>query len=96
MDDTQIIWDLEDDPEGNYRHITDGHDVTADEVEEVLRDRANPTAVSRSSGERITFGWTASGEHIAVVWEHVQDDPLTIYPITAYPAPPPRSRRHGR
>jgi hypothetical protein len=95
MKDAEIIWDLPDDPEGNVRHIEDGHDVTIDEVEEVLRNPRNPTTASRSSGERITFGDTATGKHIAVVWEHVLDDPLTIYPITAYPAPRPKSRRHG-
>lgn len=88
--DVQIIWDLEDEPEGNYRHIEDGHDVTVEEVEEVLLDRTNPTTVSRESGNPITFGWTSTGKYIAVVWEHVQDDPWTVYPLTAYPVPPPR------
>ncbi len=86
--DVQIIWDLEDDLDGNYRHIVDGHDVTADEVDEVLLDRGNETETSRSSENSITFGWTSTGKFIAVVWEHVQDDPLTIYPVTAYPIPP--------
>ena len=27
MNDAQIIWDLPDEPDGNYRHILDGHDV---------------------------------------------------------------------
>src|SRR5262249_49440769 len=32
-----FIWDLEDDPEGNYWHIcVEGHGVTREEVEEVL------------------------------------------------------------
>lgn len=34
----------------------------------------------------LTFGYTAEGRHLAVVREHVSDDPLTIYPVTAYGA----------
>ena len=91
MNDAQIIWDLPDDPDGNYRHIVDGHDVTIEEVEEVLLDPDSETDVSRSSGNPIVFGWTSTGKYIAVVYEHVMDDPLTIYPITAYPVPEPGS-----
>jgi hypothetical protein len=89
MDDTQIIWDLPDDPDGNYFHITEGHDVTADEVEEVLRSPDSEDAVSRSSGEPAVFGWTSTGKFIIVIYELVLDDPRTLYPITAYPVPPP-------
>jgi hypothetical protein len=32
-----VIWDLEDDPQGNIQHIAE-HDVTPEEVEEVLND----------------------------------------------------------
>lgn len=84
----QIIWDLEDDPEGNSQHILE-HDVTTDEVEEVLHDRGNQTTVSASSGRPITFGWTSTGKYIAVVWELVEEDPRVVYPITAYPVPEP-------
>jgi hypothetical protein len=86
-----IIWDLEDDPDGNYWHIAvEGHGVTAEEVEEVLSDPANETVPSHSSGNPATFGWTSTGKHLIVVWEHVDDDPLTAYPITAYEVPPRR------
>ena len=88
MADIVIIWDLEDDPDGNYRHIVDGHDVTIAEVEEVMKKRANRTVISKTSGNPVTFGKTKSGKFIAVVWEHINDDPLTIYPITAYPVEP--------
>jgi hypothetical protein len=89
MDDTQFCWDLEDDPEGNYVHITEGHDVTVDEVEEVLRNPDSEDVVSRSSGNPVAFGWTSTGKYIIVVYELVHDDPRTLYPITAYPVPPP-------
>jgi hypothetical protein len=53
-----------------------------------LRNLENPTDGSRSSDFLITFGWTITGKHIAVVWEHVMDDPLTKNPITAYETEP--------
>lgn len=88
----QIIWDLENDPLGNVQHVAQ-HDVTPDEVEEILNDRHSRTAYSESSGRPITFGWTAEGRHLAVVWEVVEEDPLGVYPITAYPVPEPRKTR---
>jgi len=64
-----------------------------EEVEEVLRGSLSNTAESKSSTNRITFGYTSEGRYLAVVWEHVHDDPLMIYPVTAYNAPEPRRRR---
>ena len=32
----------------------------------------------------ITFGTTHTGRRIAVVWERVDDDPLTVFVVTAY------------
>jgi hypothetical protein len=91
MDDVDIIWDLEDDREGNYWHIVvEGHGVTQEEVEEILRQHHADAVVSRTSGNPITFGWTSTGKYIAVVFEHVLDDPLTVYPLTAFEAPEPR------
>lgn len=89
MNDAQIIWDLPDEPDGNYRHILDGHDVTIEEVEEVLLDNSNEKTFSRSSGFPIVFGWTSTGQYIAVVYEEVMRDPLILRPITAFIAPPP-------
>ncbi len=62
----EVIWDLEDDPLGNVQHIAE-HDVTPDEVEEVLNDRQSSTVYSASSSLPITFGWTAAGRYPAVV-----------------------------
>jgi uncharacterized DUF497 family protein len=92
MDEPILVWDLANDPDGNVAHIAE-HGVTTDEVESVLRNPANPTATSDSSDRPITFGWTDTGRYIAVVWEPVMDDPRTIYPVTAYEAPPPAARR---
>jgi uncharacterized DUF497 family protein len=87
-----IVWDLEDDSDGNVQHIEE-HGVEPHEVEQVLFGALSNTTASKSSGDRITFGYTDEGRYLAVVWEHVANDPLTIYPITAYEAPEPRRRR---
>ncbi len=91
MNDAIIIWDNEDDEDGNYWHIVvEGHGITREEVEEVLRDPSSDTTVSRTSGNPITFGFTSLGNYIAVVWEEANDNPRMIFPITAYHVPPPR------
>ncbi|HEV3082080.1 MAG TPA: hypothetical protein VGY66_20025 [Gemmataceae bacterium] len=46
--DATIIWDLEDDNEGNVQHLRE-HGVTIEEAEEVLLDPGSSRAVSRSS-----------------------------------------------
>lgn len=86
--DATIIWDLEDDVEGNVQHLRE-HGVTLEEAEEVLLDPRSSRAVSRSSGLPTAFGWTSTGRHLAVVYELVGDDPLTFRPVTAYDVPPP-------
>jgi len=93
-----VIWDLEEEPDGNNVHIVVEHGVTQDEVDDVVSDPSNPTTESDSSGRPITFGETRTGRYIAVVWEQVLDDPYTIKPVTAYETPPPRddARRSGK
>src|ERR671934_1276229 len=84
-----FIWDLEDDPEGNYWHIcVEGHGVTREEVEAVLAANYETATRSRSSGQPEAFGWTRSGKYLTVVFELVSDEPLTVYAITAYEVPP--------
>jgi hypothetical protein len=55
MDEPHIVWDLDDDPDGNVQHMA-LHDVSPEEVEDVLLARESQTTRSRSSGERLTFG----------------------------------------
>ncbi len=88
-----VIWDLEDDPDGNYVHIVVEHGVTQDEVWQVVGNRDNLDVPSDSSGRPSTFGWTQTGKYIIVVWETVLDDPWTIYPVTAYEVPPPQAKK---
>ena len=90
-----IIWDLDEDDTGNVRHIAE-HGLSKEEVDDVLQNPDNPTTVSLSSGEPVTFGWTGTGRYIVVVWEHVLDDPWTIRPVTAYDVPPPRTAKKRR
>lgn len=78
-----IIWDLEDDPEGNVQHIAE-HGVTVEEVEEVLANALDDD-VSRSSGRPVVFGDTSTGKHLIVVFEEI--DAETVYPITASEVP---------
>ena len=75
-----FIWDMEDDPDGNVQHIAE-HDITPEEVEEVVSNPSGHTT-SRSSGRPIAFGRTADGRLIYVVYEEVEEG--LIYPVTAY------------
>jgi hypothetical protein len=89
MLDFEIAWDPEDDPEGNVQHIAE-HDLNVEDVEDVLRNRDNEAKVSRRSGRPIVFGWTATGRHIAVVWETICNDPRMVRVRTAYEVKPRR------
>jgi hypothetical protein len=75
-----VIWDLDDDPEGNVQHIAE-HDLTKEEVEEVLGDPER-RGTSRSSGLPVVFGSTTTGRHIAVVFQEIDAD--TAKPVTAF------------
>lgn len=88
-----IIWDLDDDTDGNVQHIAE-HGITVSEVEEVLTDPDSSVAVNRNeSGNELTFGYTRAGRYLGVAWEHIDDDPLTVYPVTAFDAPKPGHHR---
>ena len=82
----QIVWDLDDDPDGNVQHIAQ-HDLTVEEVEDVLYS-AEEVLASHSSGRPITFGETRTGRYFAVVFDIVEEDPLAVYPVTAYETEP--------
>ncbi len=81
----QVIWDDDDQPEGNVHHIAE-HGLTIEDVEHVLE---NPTAegTSDSTGRPCCLGCTPGGEFIIVVYEHIDEE--TIYPVTAYEVPEP-------
>ena len=78
-----IIWDPDDDPDGNAQHCAE-HGVAKEEVEEVLQNPAD-VDISRSSGLPVVFGDTSTGRHLMVVYEEI--DSKTVYPVTAYDVP---------
>lgn len=83
-----ILWDDEDDPDGNVQHIVGPGEVTKEETEEVLSNHQGPVELSEESGNPIVFGWTSTGKHIAVVFTFEDDPELVIVrPVTAYPVP---------
>jgi uncharacterized DUF497 family protein len=79
----RVIWDLDDDPDGNVHHCAE-HGITPDEVEEVFQNAADADT-SRSSGRPVVFGDTRAGRHLMVVYEEIDAD--TVYPVTAYEVP---------
>jgi uncharacterized DUF497 family protein len=78
-----IIWDLDDDPQGNVQHCAD-HGVTKEEVEEVFQN-ATDADVSRSSGRPVVFGDTSTGRHLMLAFEEIDAD--TVYAVTAFDVP---------
>ena len=78
-----IIWDLDDDTNGNVFHCAE-HGVTKEEVEEVL-ENPEDLDLSRASGCPVVFGSTRAGRHLMIVYEVIEKD--AVYPITAYEVP---------
>jgi uncharacterized DUF497 family protein len=76
----QVIWDADDQPAGNVRHIAE-HGLTIEDVEYVLE---NPTreGISSSTGRPCCLGYTPGGDFIIVIYEQV--DREMICPVTAY------------
>lgn len=75
-----LIWDLDDDPQGNVQHIAE-HGITKAEVLEVLA-QSETREESRSSGRPVAIGATSTGRTILVVYDQIDED--TVYPVTAY------------
>lgn len=83
-----ILWDQDDDPRGNVRHMAK-HGVTKEEVEQVFENVVG-TDVSRATGRDVAFGFTAAGRYLMVAYEWIE--PGTAYPITAYDVPLKKER----
>jgi uncharacterized DUF497 family protein len=75
-----VLWDLDEDPEGNVQHIAE-HGITKAEVVEVL-DRPETEETSRSSDRPVAIGTTSTGRTILVVYDEIDED--TLYPVTAF------------
>jgi hypothetical protein len=78
----QVVWDTDDDPRGNVRHIAE-HGLLPEDVEDVLFG-IHELGANRSSGFPVALGFTATGEYICVVFEWVDEDKEAVYPVTAY------------
>jgi len=78
-----ILWDPEEDPEGNVQHV-EAHGISVEDVEWVLGAPASE-GTSRSSGLPAAWGYTPAGEYIIVVYEQIDAD--TIRVVTAYEVP---------
>ena len=74
-----ILWNFEDE-DGNVAHIA-GHDLTPEDVNAVLMN-PEETAVSKSSGRPVAFGYAPDGRYVCVVYEQI--DKHTLYPVTAF------------
>jgi hypothetical protein len=80
--------DAEDDPDGNFQHIVEAAEVTAEEVEDVLCGHEGdfPDAYPDATGNPIIFGTTSTGKRIALVYIDESDaDVVLIRRVTAYP-----------
>lgn len=83
-----ILWDHDDDAEGNVQHILE-NGVTPDEVRHLFENYES-TDHSTSSGHPMVFGYLPDGRYVTVVYEEIDEFPWTVYPITAYEVPEPR------
>ena len=83
----RILWDLDDDPDGNVEHIAE-HDLTMEDVEHVL---THPTleGASRATGLPVVWGYTPDDRYVIVVYEAIDKD--TIRDMTAYEVPEPKA-----
>lgn len=78
-----ILWDLDDDSEGNVQHCA-LHGVTKAEVLDVF-DAAKAAEISNSSDSLVIFGYTQTGRHLIVVFDEI--DEFTARPVTSYDVP---------
>jgi uncharacterized DUF497 family protein len=76
----RIVWDEDDNPDGNVRHIAE-HGLTIDDVEYVI-EHSTEEGASRATGRPCCFGYTPSDDYIIVIYDQIDED--TIYPVTAY------------
>lgn len=81
-----IIWDLDEDEEGNVRHIAE-HGLEKNDVAQVFDDPVG-FDTSNSSGRPMVFGYTIDNRYIAVIFDQIDED--TVYPVTAFEVPEPR------
>ncbi len=82
---SSILWDDDDDPDGNVQHIAD-HGLDVEDVEWVLGAPLTE-GNSNSTGRPAVWGFTPGGTYIIVIYEEIDQD--TIRVVTAYEVPEP-------
>jgi uncharacterized DUF497 family protein len=85
MNYSSILWDDDDDPEGNVQHIAE-HGLDIDDVEWVLSAPLSEVT-SKSTGRPAVWGFAPDGTYIIVIYEEIDED--TIRVVTAYEVPEP-------
>jgi hypothetical protein len=80
-----ILWDDEDDEQGNIRHMAE-HAVTPEEFADVLDSvREEEVDRSNSSIHQTIIGETPDGRVLRIVFDVEEEDGfVTVTPITAY------------
>lgn len=77
----EFIWDLDDDPNGNVRHLAD-HGLSVDDVIHAF-ETAFDFDISRSSGRPLLHGLAMDDfTEITVIYEEVNDG--LVYVVTAF------------
>ncbi len=80
-------WDAEDDPNGNWQHVFEGHDVEQEEVEAFI-ERYWDVPAAWSPRGRDTFilvGTSDTGRTLKAVFQVLHWDPPRVHVITCFP-----------
>ena len=80
-------WDPEDDPDGNWQHVFEGHDVEPEEVVELIEDYwdVSGARVDRPDDSSIIVGTSNTGRTLKAVVRVLDREPLRVYVITCFP-----------
>ena len=76
-----VLWDLDDDPNGNVCHIPIDEHLTKEDLEHAVQ-HATWIGVSRTTGSPISVGPTHDNRTLIVIYEEADED--VIRPITAW------------
>ncbi len=80
-------WDDADDPDGNWQHTFEGHDVEQQEVEAFIEHYWDVPAarVNRPDGSSIIVGTSDRGRLLKAVVRPLDREPLRVRVVTCYP-----------
>jgi hypothetical protein len=80
-------WDPEDDPDGNWQHVFEGHDVEPDEVEQLIAEYLGLSGVCirRPDESFMITALSATGRTPTAVFRVVAWDPPRVRVITCFP-----------